>query len=307
MFFASESLKHFLQESLVQESNLPLSLLFWGEEGIGKMTAAKYLAATILCQTDKKKWGGCARCRSCQMVKNNIHPDLKIILGLNESIKIEDINGEEGIINFLSFYPQLSPARIVIMDNADRMTLEAQNAFLKTLEEPPSKSLIILISAQPLKLLPTVRSRLISLRFQRASGNKIAKFLEKEKKIPQEQATSLANLSQGRIGLALRLLDENYLNLRQEAVKDLQNLLTDDLLAKFNYLEQNTADRELLKEKIVIWLEFLNQQLLLEEAARSVSYNKIENLTKELLVAYDLLNNTNINQRLLIENIFLTV
>lgn len=315
MFFASESLKHFLQESLIQESNLPLSLLFWGEEGVGKMTTAKYLAATILCENNKnnnnnkqnkKKWGGCGKCHVCQMVKSNIHPDLKII-DVDGSIKIEDINGDEGVINFLSFYPQLSPARIVIINDADRMTLEAQNSFLKTLEEPPDRSLVILISAQPLKLLPTVRSRLISFRFKHSTVEKVAKFLEKEIKISKDQAKLLATLSNGRIGLAFKLLDENYLNDRKEIVDDLQNLLSADLLGKFNYLERNTEDKELLKEKIVVWLEFLEKQLLSQQSERLLPISEVENLTKKLLSAYNLLNETNVNPRLLMENVFFTV
>ena len=161
-----------LSRSIANES-LPPSLLFSGPSGAGKRLTALAVAQTLNCVQPVRSASlaidACGTCSSCSRIARGVHPDVIILApGDSGAIKIEQVRDA---VDRTGFRPFEGRRRVVIIDDADAIVSGAQNALLKTLEEPPSASMFILVTSLPDLLLPTVRSRLIRLSF--AAGGRL--------------------------------------------------------------------------------------------------------------------------------------
>jgi len=177
------------------------SYLFTGESGIGKRTAALNFAKALNCLDISGQGSGmdsCDSCSSCRKIDAGTHPDLLVIDPEDRQIKIEEIRAVE---EALAFRPFEGRKKIVLIDDADTMNQAAANAFLKTLEEPPEGSLIILVSSRPDRMPSTVLSRCSRIPFRTLSLDACREVLHG--KISDEDADKAARLSLGRPGLAL--------------------------------------------------------------------------------------------------------
>lgn len=213
-----------LRRSLAS-GRLPHALLFQGPECVGKATVARELAAVIQCESGE----ACGRCGACRRLASGAHPDYLVITrlpkksGAGVPVQVaereEDEEAEMGggelralivvdqiraLTQHASFAPQEGSRRVFVIDPADRMNAEAQNALLKTLEEPPGGALMILVSAKPHLLRPTVRSRCLSVRFAPVPVARLRAELE-ARGVPAGEATARAALAEGCPGRALRL------------------------------------------------------------------------------------------------------
>jgi DNA polymerase III subunit delta' len=159
----------------VARGRLASSFLFTGPPGVGKRTFALKLAQTLLCQTNPETaFEPCGRCPSCVQVEAGTHPDLIFVCKPVDraNILVESIIGDddhrmqEGLLHDISLKPFMGGRKIAIIDDADYLKAEGANALLKTLEEPPPRSVLILIGTSPAKQLPTIRSRCQLIRFQ---------------------------------------------------------------------------------------------------------------------------------------------
>ncbi|MEW6213808.1 MAG: DNA polymerase III subunit delta' [Nitrospirota bacterium] len=218
----------------IQRERIPSSYLFAGESGIGKKFTAVNLAKTLNCQNPpsppfrKGGLGGfeidcCDECSSCKKIDAGVHPDFLLIAPEGGQIRIEEIRAIDDI---LSFKPFEGRKKIVIIDEADTMNPYAANAFLKTLEEPPKDSLIILISSNPDRLPDTIRSRCSRVNFTPLSKEACGKVI---KTVSSQQSTkqyprlsTLVRLSMGRPGLAI---SEDLIEERAWFIKLLQGVL----------------------------------------------------------------------------------
>ncbi len=178
--------------------------LFTGPEGIGKRTVATALAKAIHCE--RRSGDFCGECVNCARIADGNHPDVRIVEPLSDKkeIGIPQIREIEREINLRSF---TGKRKIVIIDPAALLNPAAQNALLKTLEEPPQASLIVLIAAGVGALLPTLRSRCLRLAFAPLARREIAAHLQKAHAKSAEEADFLAALGLGSLGAALGLDD----------------------------------------------------------------------------------------------------
>ncbi len=297
--FLTAKNKRNLDFLLNEDNRLIQNVLFWGEESIGKKTMALYLAERLLCQQRTKNNENCGQCQSCLMFKKNYHPDLLIVESQEKSISIEQIRQ---LINFFSLKPILASLKIAIIDEAEKLTVEAQNSLLKILEEPYFNDLIILITAYPQKLLPTIKSRLLNLRFIRAKNEEIKEFLIEKMKIKQEKAQLIAENANGKIGEAIKMLDDAYWQEKQEAKKKLKELVKGNDFDKLMIISgiQEEQFSFLFKEWLDLLRPLAKEKILIEEPKRKI-------LLKNLLEVYPFLDSTNLDQRLLVENIFLNI
>jgi len=297
--FLTAKNKRNLDFLLNEDNRLIQNVLFWGEESIGKKTMALYLAERLLCQQRTKNNENCGQCQSCLMFKKNYHPDLLIVESQEKSISIEQIRQ---LINFFSLKPILASLKIAIIDEAEKLTVEAQNSLLKILEEPYFNDLIILITAYPQKLLPTIKSRLLNLRFIRAKNEEIREFLIEKMKIKQEKAQLIAENANGKIGEAIKMLDDAYWQEKQEAKKKLKELVKGNDFDKLMIISgiQEEQFSFLFKEWLDLLRPLAKEKILIEEPKRKI-------LLKNLLEVYPFLDSTNLDQRLLVENIFLNI
>jgi DNA polymerase-3 subunit delta' len=207
----------------IERDRIPSSYLFAGEAGIGKKLTAINLAKALNCLTIQAHdsrlttYDCCDACSSCRKIESNIHPDFTLISPENGQIRIEEIRAIDDILSFKAFEGRY---KIVIADDADTLNQYAANAFLKTLEEPPAHSLIVLISSNPDRLPDTIRSRcsrinfmplpqtaceeVIRRRFSQVSGGKGQKSEEASRlAVLDVHLSAMVRLSMGKPGNAL--------------------------------------------------------------------------------------------------------
>jgi len=314
-FCGQDQILDFLRKQLRPNDRLVQSFLFFGEKRLGKMTLAKMFGQSILCE--KHEFPACNKCDNCHSYLNNIHPDI-LILEIQEDKNSLTINQARSAIDFLSYKPQIGNCRVLIIDEAENLTDEAQNALLKILEESPKDSLVILTSSQVQRLLSTVLSRVFPIRFSRVTKKGLADWLVSYKKIKADEAENLANISQGIPGLAILMHeDKKYLKELVKARDNLSNVLKGEFGQKAKIIEELSKEPDNLKFNLSQWLEYIRNQLLFElglneltifpkkDENMSVSLNGKVKLLKELQKASFLLEDLNLNKRLLLENIFI--
>lgn len=160
-------------EKVVENNNILHSYLFLGKEGIGKKKIAKEFAKKILCLTKEKN----CNCKSCICFETQNHPDIQVINEESETIKISTIRE---MIQTVYEKPILSEKKIYIINDSDKMTKEAQNSLLKTLEEPPEYIIIILIASNSDMILNTIKSRCTKIVFEKLKNEEIKEILQEK-------------------------------------------------------------------------------------------------------------------------------
>ena len=299
MFFKHDGAATFLERFFDSNERLIQSLLFWGEESVGKMTTAEEFSKALLC-SDRNGWERCGKCNSCEMIKKGYHPDLMIIEPEEESVKIEQIR--QGL-KFLFYHPQISSLKILIIDQADKMTEDCQNALLKTLEEPRENNLIILITSAPKRLLTTIRSRVLPLRFRRITNKEIVDFLQKHYSLSQNEAEEIAERADGKIRKVIKLLDKDYKKELDQERKDLKEILNASFAKQSIYFQKLVEDNGKLKSTLEEWLRVLKSDK--DSGELKLIPEKRIRLIDNILKSIYLITDTNINRQLLMENIFL--
>ena len=203
----------------IARSTLPPALLLAGPEGIGKRRTALAIAETLNClelhTSGDFELDACGACASCQRIARGVHPDV-IILGPGDTgtIKIDEIRD---VVNRANYRPFEGRRRAVIVDEADTMMPAAQNALLKTLEEPRPGSVFMLVSSMPDALLPTVRSRCPRLRFGRLLADDVARVLKRDHGYGETEARAAAADADGSIGRALAARTVDLVGARDSA------------------------------------------------------------------------------------------
>ena len=203
-----------LLRTAVARDRVPQSLLFAGPEGVGKRTVAIALAQAVNCpnrqQSSAQRAGrgpqleddACGVCPTCQRIARGQHTDVAILSREDEaSIKIRRIR--EQLLDVVGYRPFEARRRVFIIDGADEMTLEGQDALLKTLEEPPASAILILVSAYADTLLSTIQSRCRRLRFAPLSDADVARVLAERCDIEPARARLMAASSGGSVRRAL--------------------------------------------------------------------------------------------------------
>ncbi|HOG28134.1 MAG TPA: DNA polymerase III subunit delta' [Vicinamibacterales bacterium] len=185
--------------------SLPPSLVFAGPEGVGKRQAALALAQALNCLSpvtpaDAAR-DGCGECAACRKISRGLHPDVIVVEPEGGLIAVDRARDAA---ERTAYRPFEGRTRVVVLDDADLMNDAAQNALLKTLEEPPARNVFVLVTARPNILLPTVRSRCCLLRFAPLSASDVAAALAGRHGMSERAAQAAAALGGGSLGRALR-------------------------------------------------------------------------------------------------------
>lgn len=237
---------------LISKGRVPNSLLFAGDDGIGKRQFAIELAKAFIC-LDPAEGEACDLCAACRRadlfsfpkpddkdafkrVIFSDHPDVGTVVPYNRNILVDAVRHLESEANFR---PYEAPARFFIIDDADKMNDAASNALLKTLEEPSSTTHIFLITSRSDSLLPTIRSRCQTLRFAPVAGEDIERFLIEDRAFTHDEARLAARLSRGSIGRAVSINVEKFKARRDRMVAVLSNVIeTNDRAALLRISEE---------------------------------------------------------------------
>lgn len=237
----NEKVKEYLN-STIENKNISHSFIFVGKPGIGKKQFAHQYAEMIMCLQDGKCDGNSVKCDSCIKFEGNANPDYAEITPDGKTLKIEQIrNLQARIVE----KPITSRRKVYVIDDADLMSEESQNCLLKTLEEPPEYAVIILIVSNESRILPTIKSRCVIIKFQPLTSKEI-------KQVKPELSDDLIQLLEG------SLLNAENIEQKKEQYAQLSNLV--NVLEDKQLVEVfNSAD--LLykgKDDIITLLEYLN-------------------------------------------------
>lgn len=224
----------------IQSGRVAHSFLFSGPDGVGKRLVAFEFAKALNCAGAGPD--ACGACADCHLMDSSTHPNLTEVWPVDKDderdasglIRIEQIRE---IQNSLRYRVERGK-KVVIVDGADRLVPAAANAFLKTLEEPPADSVIILVSSKATELLPTILSRCQRLNFRPLPDDAVRGYLMEKKGLSQVEAGAVARLSGGSISRASAYIDEGAHQLRKEVIERLGRLKPEDVDEALKFAEE---------------------------------------------------------------------
>lgn len=265
-----ESAVDLLKSHLLGEG-LRHAYLFTGAPGIGRRTLALRFVQALNCPSPLAPGEPCLKCKTCQQIERMQFADMSVVQAEQEGkdIKIDQVRGLQ---HHLSLAPYASRYRVAILLDFQNANAHAQNAMLKTLEEAPSRVILLVTSDTLEGLLPTIVSRCEVLRLHPLPLESIAGYLVKKRKLDLDQANILAHLAEGRPGFALHLVDSpDVYEKRQALLEQIPVLMGASRRVRFAYVETLTRDREKARERLrqalLAWLSFWRDVLICHAGA----------------------------------------
>lgn len=293
-----------------------------GPDLSGKMMIAEAFARALLCE--KQDPDGCGECRSCRQSDDRNNPDIIYVKhDKPNTISVDDIRTQ--LNNDIVIKPYSNQYKIYIVDEAEKMNQQAQNALLKTIEEPPAYAVIMLLTTNADSFLQTIRSRCITLNLKSVKNDVIKSYLMTEKKIPDYQADVCAAFAQGVVGKAIKLASSDDFNELKESALSLIKRLDDIDLYEMGEAIKQISDYKLQVQDyfdlITVWyrdvlymeatndvngLIFKDEVYDIKKQASKHSYHGIETIIEALDKA-KLRINANVNFDLVIELLLMTI
>jgi DNA polymerase III subunit delta' len=275
--------------NVLRNDKISHAYIISGPDGVGKSVFALNMAAAILCKGEKKP---CLSCSSCIKVEHKNHPDLRILESKGKTIGVDDIRK---LIDEIYTKPYEGDKKIAIIKGANNITLYGQNAILKTLEEPPGHTVIIMLTENANAILETIKSRCQILTLGRVPIEKIKEFL-KDRGIDEDKASLAAEFSDGIVGNALKALDEKFLSLKKEVIERARRIVRANALEGFEMVDffvKNKNDIDEILDILIIWFRDImllkltrNEKLIINkdchemlvEESHLLSYNKLDKI-----------------------------
>ena len=308
--------------SAVENNRVSHAYILNGERGSGKKMLANLFAMTLLCETGDNE--PCGKCHSCKQAESGNHPDIiRVTHEKPNSISVDDIRTQ--VNNTADIKPYQGPYKVYIIPQADMMTPQAQNAILKTIEEPPSYAVFLLLTENAETLLPTINSRCVMLKLRNIKDTLIKKYLMENLEIPDYKADMCTAFAQGNMGRAIMLANSDHFNeIREEAVqllKHISEMELNEIVAAVKNISVYKLEITDYLDIIMIWYRdvllykatkeidkvvFKDQLQSIKEQARKSSYEGIELILESLEKAKARLK-ANVNFDLVMELLFLTI
>jgi len=246
----------------VARNRLRHAYLFTGSQGVGRRTLALRLSQAVNCLQPPEPGELCGACRACTLIGRMQHPDLAVVQAAQSggTLKVDQIRELQ---SSLSLAPYEAQYRVALLLRFEEAHISAQNAFLKTLEEPPPRVILLVTAESPERLLPTVVSRCEVIRLRSLPVEEVSEGMQAHWELAADQARLLAHISGGRPGFALRLHQSpELMELRRLHLEDHQRLLTCNRAQRFEYAEKLAKDKEGLPTTLQTWLSLWRDVLL---------------------------------------------
>ena len=293
-----------------------------GEKGCGKKLLADVFAETLQCE--KGGTEPCGSCHSCVQAQSGNHPDIIHLMHEKpNSISVDDVRTQ--IVNDVLIKPYSGKYKIYIVPDAEKMTAAAQNALLKTIEEPPAYAVILLLANNASALLPTILSRCVMLSLKPVADDKVKQYLMEHVQVPDYEADVCVAFAQGNVGKAIQLAaSDDFNELKASAIQLIKRLHDIDLYEMTEAVKQISEYKLQINDYfdlMMIWyrdvlyykatkdvngLIFKDEVYDIKRQAEQSSYNGIEEILQALSKAQVRLN-ANVNFDLVIELLLLTI
>lgn len=263
-----DAIKEHLQNA-IRLGKVSHAYIINGERSAGKEFIAKLFAMTLQCE--KKGDEPCQECRSCKQALSENQPDIiRLIHEKPNTISVDDIRTQ--INNDMAIKPYSSPYKIYIISEAEKMTVQAQNALLKTLEEPPEYGIILILTSSVETLLPTIQSRCVILNVRPVADELVKKYLMETMQIPDYKAEVCTAFARGNIGRAKLLASsEEFDKVKEEALILLKNINTmeiSDIVTAIKKINEYQLDVSDYLDILAIWY----RDVLLFKAMNDVNH-----------------------------------
>ncbi len=247
-----ENIIEHLQKAIISHK-ISHAYIFNGEEGMGKKLLATAFAKTLQCE--EKGTLSCNRCKSCVQAESKNNPDIIWVTHEKVSIGVDDIrlqvNGD------IQVKPYNSPYKIYIIDEADKLTEQAQNALLKTIEEPPEYAVILILTSNINVLLPTILSRCVQLNLKPVDKQTIKEFLMAKHHVPDYKAEMASTFSGGNVGKAIKYTSsEDFEQLKSNALhilKYIDEMELYEIILGLKLLTNNKSNIEDYIDLMILW------------------------------------------------------
>ena len=316
-----DQIKEHLQNALMGKK-VSHAYIINGEKSSGKEFIANVFAMSLQCE--KEGTEPCQECRSCKQALSANQPDIiKVLHEKPGTISVDDIRTQ--INHDVAIKPYSSPYKVYIVNEAEKMTPQAQNALLKTLEEPPEYAVILLLTANVNSLLPTILSRCVVLNMKPVSDELVKKYLMEQLKVPDYKAEVCVAFARGNVGKAKSLASsEDFENVKNEALsllKYIRDMELYEIVAAIKKISDYKLDVNDYLDIMAIWyrdillfkatkdanhLVFREEIQAIRKAAGRSSYEGIESVIKALDKAKSRLN-ANVNFELTMELLLLEI
>ena len=251
------------------EHRVSHAMLITGEEGAGRKTIANALAMSLVCENPKTdpEFDACGVCSACRKAMSGNHPDIiRVSRSKPTVISVDDIR--EQVVSTAEILPYESRYKIYIIPEAEKMNEQAQNALLKTIEEPPEYVVILLLSTGPEAMLPTVLSRCVKLPLLAVEDRKTEAYLEREFSLPPYEAKLAAAFSQGNIGRARRAAaDETFLARRDKVLGLVKKIHGMNTAAMSEAIKSMKEEKDAVTEILDLMLLWYRDVLYFKAAA----------------------------------------
>ncbi|MGI6334959.1 MAG: ATP-binding protein [Minisyncoccales bacterium] len=283
---------------IIKSNNIPHAMIFSGPEMIGKKKIAIEFIKNIFCEEL------CGECYFCKSIEYN--PDINIISPVDGNIEIEEIRKAK---ERLSLKPYYNKIKALIIDDSHLMKSDAQNAFLKMLEEPKGNTLIIFITPFREMLLKTIRSRAQEIKFSLVGNEEIEKYLI-SLGASSKKAKEISLISSGQIGKAINFFeDKSKMDFFNKSIEDIMFLSRSNISQRFQYAEKLKDDKVKIIEILDIWERFLRREILLKVFNYKSSVNYSLKKTKELIDELEkikyIIESSNVNKRMAFESLLI--
>lgn len=251
--YGQEAIKEHLTNA-IRTGKISHAYIINGEKSSGKEFIAKIFARTLQCEKGQEE--PCEECHSCRQALSDNHPDIiRVTHEKPGSIGVEDIRSQ--VNNDIEIKPYSGPYKIYIINESEKMTVQAQNTLLKTLEEPPAYGVILLLTANADALLPTIASRCVRLDMKPVRDDVVRKYLMEELKVPDYKANVCVAFARGNIGRAKLLASsEDFDKVKEEAVtllKYIHELEISEIVAAIKRIGEYKLDVTDYLDLFTIW------------------------------------------------------
>lgn len=306
----------------IQQNKVSHAYILNGPRGSGKKLLANLFAMTLQCESRQPE--PCGECRSCIQTNNGNQPDIITVKHEKPaSISVDDVRTQ--INGDIMIKPYSSPYKIYIVPEADLMTVQAQNAILKTIEEPPEYAVIFLLTENADSLLPTIRSRCVMLKLRNIKDKLVKKYLMEQMQVPDYQADLCAAFAQGNIGRAIMLAKSEHFNeIKENAIqlmKYIDEMELHEIVAAIKEISKYKLEVTDYLDIMTIWyrdvllykatkdvgsLVFGDQLKYIKQKASKSSYEGLETIIESIEKAKVRIK-ANVNFDLLMEMMLLTI